>query len=348
MNNITKVNFFKKKFLITRKQLMNQYLITDIEKKLIYQTRINVSNILKGKDKRLLVIIGPCSIHDTEAALEYSNKLLELRKKYASRLEIIMRTYLEKPRTVIGWKGLISDPFLDGSLQINEGLKISRKLLLKINNLGVPVATEFLDTSISHFISDLISWGAIGARTTESQIHREMVSSLSCPVGFKNGTDGNVLIAIDAIRASNLSHMFLNPDENGYMNINYTSGNPNLHIILRGGKNPNYFEKDVKSAINQLQCFNLPSSLMIDFSHANCSKKYQQQLHVSESVSKQIQDGSHYIFGVMIESFLNEGSQNISNIKNLKYGVSITDACLNWDDSVYILKNLSKSVNVRF
>ncbi|WP_343126618.1 3-deoxy-7-phosphoheptulonate synthase [Buchnera aphidicola] len=348
MKNIDNLNIFKMEPLITRKKLLKKYPVTKFVRNLIIQTRRNIKNILLGKDKRLLVIIGPCSLHNVESSIEYAKKLYELRKKFSSRLEIVMRTYFEKPRTVIGWKGLITDPYLDGSLKINDGLEISRNLLLKINMLGMPAATEFLDMVISHFLTDLISWGAIGARTTESQIHREMASSLLCPIGFKNGTDGNINIAIDAIRASKRMHLFLNSDENGIMNINYTLGNTISHIIMRGGKIPNYYSVNLKDAVQQLNSFKLPPYLMVDFSHSNSLKNYKRQLDVAESIMKQITDGANYISGVMIESFLKEGSQNISDTKNLKYGISITDACLGWQDSEYLLSNLFRALKIRF
>nr|GFB46273.1 hypothetical protein [Tanacetum cinerariifolium] len=259
-----------------------------------------------------------------------------------------MRTYFEKPRTVVGWKGLISDPDLNGSFRVNHGLSVARKLLLDINTLGMPAATEFLDIVVGQFIADLISWGAIGARTTESQIHREMASALSCPVGFKNGTDGNIRIAIDAIRAAQARHLFFAPNKDGQMTINHTSGNPYGHIIMRGGRTPNYHAKDIESAIKELREFNLIEHLMIDFSHGNCLKEHIRQKNVSESVSKQISSGSKNIFGVMIESFLEEGFQKVSNTKPLIYGKSITDACLNWNDSVLIIKQLADAVDTRF
>ncbi|WP_343189528.1 3-deoxy-7-phosphoheptulonate synthase [Buchnera aphidicola] len=334
--------------LITPANLAKSYKITSKIMDNVICTRKNIANIMTGKDKRLLVVIGPCSVHDPVAAIEYANRLVELRKRYKSCLEIIMRTYFEKPRTVVGWKGLISDPDLNGSFRVNHGLSVARKLLLDINMLGLPAATEFLDMVIGQFIADLISWGAIGARTTESQIHREMASALSCPVGFKNGTDGNINIAIDAIRATRARHLFLAPDKHGKMTINHTSGNPFGHIIMRGGKKPNYHYKDIKNAVKILKKFFLPEYLMIDFSHGNSLKNHKNQHHVAESVSKQIFDGSKEIFGVMIESFIEEGSQDINNTDSLIYGKSITDPCLNWDDSIKIIKNLFKAVNKRF
>ncbi|QCI18685.1 3-deoxy-7-phosphoheptulonate synthase [Buchnera aphidicola] len=334
--------------LITPSELAKKYAITSEIMDNVIITRKNIARIMTGQDLRLLVVIGPCSVHDPIAAVEYADRLNELRKKYQDRLEIIMRTYFEKPRTVVGWKGLISDPDLNGSFRVNHGLSVARKLLLDINTLGMPAATEFLDIVVGQFIADLISWGAIGARTTESQIHREMASALSCPVGFKNGTDGNIRIAIDAIRASKARHLFFAPNKDGQMTINHTSGNPYGHIIMRGGKSPNYHSEDIESAIKYLREFNLTEHLMIDFSHGNCLKEHIRQKDVATSVAKQISLGSKNIFGVMIESFLEEGSQMVLKDKPLIYGKSITDSCLNWEDSVLIIKQLADAVDTRF
>lgn len=334
--------------LITPSELAKQYAITSDIMDNVITARQNIARIMTGKDSRLLVVIGPCSVHDPIAAVEYAHRLYELRVKYKDRLEIIMRTYFEKPRTVVGWKGLISDPDLNGSFRVNHGLSVARKLLLDINALGMPAATEFLDMVIGQFIADLISWGAIGARTTESQIHREMASALSCPVGFKNGTDGNIRIAIDAIRAAKVRHLFLAPNKDGQMTINHTSGNPYGHIIMRGGNSPNYHASDVNSAITHLREFKLSEYLMIDFSHGNCLKKHIRQKNVAKSVSDQISHGSKSIFGVMIESFLEEGFQKVIDNQPLIYGKSITDACLNWKDSTLIIKQLADAVDTRF
>ncbi|XRX42523.1 MAG: 3-deoxy-7-phosphoheptulonate synthase [Buchnera aphidicola (Eriosoma harunire)] len=334
--------------LITPLELAKKHVITPEIMDNVIITRKNISNIITGKDKRLLVIIGPCSVHDPIAAMEYANRLNVLRKRYSSRLEIVMRTYFEKPRTVVGWKGLIADPDLDGSFRVNHGLDIARKLLLDINSIGVPSATEFLDMVIGQFIADLISWGAIGARTTESQIHREMASALSCPVGFKNGTDGNISIAIDAIRATRVRHLFLAPNKNGQMTINHTSGNPFCHVIMRGGEHPNYHSSDIEIAVEKLRLFKLPEYLMIDFSHGNCLKQHILQKKVSRSIVQQIKNGTVSITGVMIESFLEEGTQSINNKNMLKYGQSITDPCLSWSDSVDIIDDLANAVDTRF
>lgn len=310
--------------------------------------RQRIARILTGEDPRLLVIIGPCSLHDPKAALEYAERLNALRVRYQDRLEIVMRAYFEKPRTVVGWKGLISDPDLDGSYDVNRGIGIARQLLIDINALGLPTATEFLDMVIGQFIADLISWGAIGARTTESQIHREMASALSCPVGFKNGTDGNVQIAVDAIRAARASHMFLSPDKQGQMTIYQTSGNPHGHVILRGGKAPNYHASDVADAAASLAKFNLPQQLVIDFSHGNCLKQHRRQLDVAADVAQQIETGSRAVAGVMIESFLQEGNQKVVGGQPLVYGQSITDPCLGWQESEAVLALLADAVSRRF
>jgi len=293
------------------------------------------------------VVIGPCSLHDPKAALEYAERLSVLRDRYADRLEIVMRAYFEKPRTVVGWKGLISDPDLDGSYDVNRGIGIARQLLIDINALGLPTATEFLDMVIGQFIADLISWGAIGACTTESQIHREMASALSCPVGFKNGTDGNVRIAVDAIRAARASHMFLSPDKRGQMTIYQTSGNPHGHVILRGGKQPNYHASDVAAAVESLSAFNLPPQLVIDFSHGNCLKQHRRQMDVAADVAEQISSGSRAVAGVMIESFLQEGNQQVVSGQPLVYGQSITDPCLGWQESESVLALLAGAVSHR-
>ncbi|TCL02680.1 3-deoxy-7-phosphoheptulonate synthase [Sodalis ligni] len=310
--------------------------------------RHRIEEILHGRDPRLLVVIGPCSIHDTDAAIDYARQLNTLRVRYRDRLEIVMRTYFEKPRTVVGWKGMISDPGLDGSYRVNDGLELARHLLLTVNEIGLPTATEFLDMVMGQYIADLISWGAIGARTTESQIHREMASALSCPVGFKNGTDGNTQIAIDAIRAARASHMFLSPDKQGQMTIYQTAGNPYGHIIMRGGRTPNYHSADVQQACGHLQEHGLPPHLLVDFSHGNSQKQYRRQLDVAESVCRQISDGSRRVAGIMAESFLVEGSQALIPGQALTYGQSITDGCLGWEDSERLLAMLAGAVDSRF
>jgi len=348
MNKTDELRTARIESLITPEELALRHPITAAIAENVTASRKRIARILSGEDKRLLVVIGPCSLHDPKAAVEYATKLNALRSKHQHRLEIVMRTYFEKPRTVVGWKGLISDPDLDGSFRVNHGLEIARKLLLDINALGMPTATEFLDMVIGQFISDLISWGAIGARTTESQIHREMASALSCPVGFKNGTDGNTQIAVDAIRAARASHMFLSSDKHGQMTIYQTSGNPSGHIIMRGGKQPNYHAEDIAAAAASLREFHLPEQLVVDFSHANCLKQHRRQRDVAESVAQQIRDGSQAIAGVMIESFLQEGTQKVIAGQPLVYGQSITDPCLGWDDSEAVLALLADAIDSRF
>ena len=333
--------------LITPAELAARYPVSAEIADNVTASRQRIARILNGEDPRLLVVIGPCSLHDPDAALEYAKKLSVLRERHAGELEIVMRAYFEKPRTVVGWKGLISDPHLDGSCRVNEGLAIARKLLLDINRLNLPTATEFLDMVIGQFIADLISWGAIGARTTESQIHREMASALSCPVGFKNGTDGNTRIAVDAIRAARVSHMFLSPDKDGQMTVYQTSGNPSGHIIMRGGKQPNYHAEDIADAAASLAEFDLPQQLVVDFSHGNCLKQHQRQRDVAESICAQIRGGSRAIGGVMIESFLQEGAQKVVSGQPLQYGQSITDPCLGWEQSEEVLQMLADAVATR-
>lgn len=334
--------------LVTPAELAQRYPVSASVAEHVTASRRRIEKILNGTDRRLLVIVGPCSIHDLDAAMDYARRLQALREKYQHRLEIVMRTYFEKPRTVVGWKGLISDPDLNGSYRVNHGIELARKLLLQVNELGVPTATEFLDMVTGQFISDLISWGAIGARTTESQIHREMASALSCPVGFKNGTDGNTLIAVDAIRASRASHMFLSPDKTGQMTIYQTSGNPYGHIIMRGGKQPNYRAEDLAKACDTLREFSLPEQLVVDFSHGNCQKQHRRQLEVCEDICQQIRAGSTAIAGIMAESFIEEGTQKIVAGQPLVYGQSITDPCLGWDDSERLLEMLASAVDSRF
>ncbi|MCW2485499.1 3-deoxy-7-phosphoheptulonate synthase [Candidatus Symbiopectobacterium sp. NZEC127] len=334
--------------LIAPQALLAQLPVSSAVAENVTTSRNRIENILTGKDPRLLVIVGPCSIHDVDAALDYARLLSALRNRYLDRLEIVMRTYFEKPRTVVGWKGLISDPALDGSYQVNHGLTLARRLLLDINALGLPTATEFLDMVTGQYIADVISWGAIGARTTESQIHREMASALSCPVGFKNGTDGNLRIAIDAIRAARASHLFLSPDKQGQMTIYQTHGNPYGHIILRGGKNPNYQAADIQAACELLREFALPSQLVVDFSHGNSYKQYQRQMDVCADVCQQIRSGSRAIAGVMVESFLVEGQQPLAAPQTLVYGKSITDGCLGWQETETLLAQLADAVDSRF
>ena len=319
--------------------------------RLIGETRQTIRDILHGQDDRLLVIIGPCSIHDPAAAMEYAQRLKALRAQYKDTLEVVMRVYFEKPRTTVGWKGLINDPYLDGSFRIDEGLRIARQLLIEINRLGVPAASEFLDVISPQYIGDLIAWGAIGARTTESQIHRELASGLSCPVGFKNGTDGNVKIACDAILAAKQHHHFLSVHKNGQVSIVETKGNPDCHVILRGGKTTNYDAASVAAACKDLEAAKLPATLMVDCSHANSSKQHERQIAVARDIADQIASGSRSVFGVMVESHLCAGAQKFTPGKDdpaqLEYGRSITDACIGWDDSAQVLAILSQAVKAR-
>ena len=318
---------------------------------LISNTRKNIHNIMAGSDDRLLLVIGPCSIHDPVAALEYARRLVEQRKKYAGTLEIVMRVYFEKPRTTVGWKGLINDPYLDESFRIDEGLRIARQLLIEINRLGLPAGSEFLDVISPQYIGDLIAWGAIGARTTESQVHRELASGLSAPIGFKNGTDGNIRIATDAIQAAARGHHFLSVHKNGQVAVVQTNGNPDCHVILRGGKAPNYDAASVTAACKELEASKLPATLMVDCSHANSSKQHEKQLDVARDIAGQVASGSQQIFGLMVESHLNPGAQKFTPGKDdasaLEYGKSITDACLSWDDSLKVLDILSTAVLTR-
>ena len=318
---------------------------------LISATRHGIHKIMSGKDDRLLVVIGPCSIHDPAAALEYARRLKAQRGEYADTLEIVMRVYFEKPRTTVGWKGLINDPYLDESFRIDEGLRIARQLLIEINRLGLPAGSEFLDVISPQYLGDLIAWGAIGARTTESQVHRELASGLSAPIGFKNGTDGNIKIATDAIQAAGGAHHFLSVHKNGQVAIVQTKGNKDCHVILRGGKAPNYDAHSVALACKDLEKAHLPATLMVDCSHANSSKQHEKQVDVARDIASQIAGGGRSIFGVMVESHLQAGAQKFSPGKDdaarLEYGKSITDACLGWDDTLQTLEILSAAVKAR-
>jgi 3-deoxy-7-phosphoheptulonate synthase len=313
----------------------------------ILATRKAIHHILHQNDDRLLVIIGPCSIHDTVAGMEYARRLLEVRKSLSKDLLIVMRVYFEKPRTTVGWKGLINDPHLDGSYDINQGLARARKFLLDVNEIGMPAGMEFLDTITPQYTADLISWGAIGARTTESQVHRELASGLSCPVGFKNGTDGGVQVAIDAIKTAQSPHHFLSFTKEGHSAIFSTTGNDDCHVILRGGKTPNYDAANVAKVSASLTDSGLADMLMIDCSHANSSKDYTKQKEVARDITEQVSTGNNSIMGVMIESHLNEGRQEHAPGKALAYGQSITDACLGWQDSVETLEILAAAVRTR-
>ena len=312
-----------------------------------FSARQAIHRILHGADDRLLVVIGPCSIHDVDVAIAYAKRLQKEMSRFEKDLLIVMRVYFEKPRTTVGWKGLINDPRLDNSFRINEGLRLARSLLRELNELGVPCATEFLDTITPQYTADLISWGAIGARTTESQVHRELASGLSCPVGFKNGTDGSVRIAIDAIRAAQSPHHFLSVTKGGHSAIVSTSGNEDCHVILRGGQTPNYDAAHVDAAAKEIAAAALAARLMIDLSHANSGKDYKRQINVAMDVAQQLTSGDDRIVGVMVESHLVEGRQNLSPDKPLEYGQSVTDACIGWDDSISVLETLAQGVRAR-
>ncbi len=327
--------------------LLEKFPATELAAQTVARSRQAIHAILKNEDDRLLVVIGPCSIHDTAAAKEYAGRLLSLREELGDALEVVMRVYFEKPRTTVGWKGLINDPHMDGSFQINDGLRIARNLLVEINDSGLPTAGEFLDMITPQYVADLMSWGAIGARTTESQVHRELSSGLSCPVGFKNGTDGTIKVAIDAINAASAPHCFLSVTKYGHSAIVETSGNADCHIILRGGKEPNYSAEHVDTVKRGLEQAGLTPQVMIDFSHANSSKQYQKQMDVASNVAQQIAGGEAAIMGVMIESHLVEGNQSLESGEPLVYGQSVTDACIGWDDTTKVLRQLAEAVRVR-
>ncbi len=333
--------------LITPSELAQSHPISDASAALVTRARREVEAILAGEDQRLLVVVGPCSIHDPSAALDYAKRLVKLKDLYNDELCIVMRTYFEKPRTVVGWKGLINDPKLDGSNQVNQGISTARQLLIDINEIGLATATEFLDMVTGQYIADLISWGAIGARTTESQIHREMASGLSCAVGFKNGTDGNLKIAIDAARAAKARHIFYSPDKDGIMTIYKTAGNPYGHIILRGGKEPNYSAEDIAESAKQLENAGLNPRLVVDMSHGNSLKKHKNQLLVADDLMQQMRKGCRNISGVMIESFIEEGNQSLEDGSPLIYGKSITDACIDWSDTENVLAQLAAASKER-
>ena len=329
--------------------VLEKYPATETASSTVVESREAIHHILQGEDDRLLVVIGPCSIHDPQAGIEYGKRLLVLRHELKDRLEIVMRVYFEKPRTTVGWKGLINDPYMDGSYRINDGLRIGRKLLLDLNEMGLPTASEFLDMISPQYVADLMSWGAIGARTTESQVHRELASGLSCPVGFKNGTDGTTKVAVDAINAASAPHCFLSVTKYGHSAIVQTGGNPDCHIILRGGKAPNYSAEHVAAVAEDLAKAGLPQKVMVDFSHANSSKQYKKQMEVCADVCNQIASGSQTVFGVMVESHLVEGRQDLieGQACDLTYGQSITDACIGWGDTEQLLRQLAAAVEAR-
>jgi 3-deoxy-7-phosphoheptulonate synthase len=325
-------------------EVMGEYPATEAVTRTVQQARQAIHAILEGRDDRLVVVVGPCSIHDTEAAMDYAGRLAAERRRLAGELEIVMRVYFEKPRTTVGWKGLINDPDLDGSFRIDKGLRIARRLLRDINGIGLPAGCEFLDMITPQYIADLVGWGAIGARTTESQVHRELASGLSCPIGFKNGTDGNVGIAVDAIKAASHPHHFMAVTKDGRSAIAATAGNADCHVILRGGKAPNYDAASVQAACAALERAGLRPQVMIDASHANSAKKPENQPLVVDDVARQVAAGDHRIIGVMVESHLVAGRQDLVPGQPLTYGQSITDGCVNWDTTVAILDRLAAAV----
>ncbi len=325
-------------------EIITELPISADSSELVFKSRKEISDILHGRDDRLVVVVGPCSIHDPESALEYAKRLKSLETKHSNQLKIVMRVYFEKPRTIIGWKGLINDPNLDNSYDVNSGLRKARKVLLDINNLGLPAGTEFLDMITPQYLADLISWGAIGARTTESQIHRELASGLSCPVGFKNSTNGSIQVAIDAIGSASNSHIFLSITKEGKSAIFNSSGNEDCHVILRGGSDTNYESSFVESTSRELEAAKKSKNIMIDMSHGNSKKQFKRQLIVNKDISDQISSGENRIFGVMIESHLEEGNQKIGPLEEIKYGQSITDACVGWNDTEIMINQLSTAI----
>ncbi|HXF78321.1 MAG TPA: 3-deoxy-7-phosphoheptulonate synthase [Usitatibacter sp.] len=339
--------------LLAPMQVMRELPATEKSEQSTFEGRKAVHDILRGADDRLLVVVGPCSIHDYAAALDYARRLKGERDRHSRDLAIVMRVYFEKPRTTVGWKGFINDPRLDETFDINEGIRLARKLLLEIDEAGVPCGTEFLDLISPQYIADLIAWGAIGARTTESQSHRQLASGLSCPVGFKNGTDGNIRVAVDAIKAAAARHHFISVTKSGHVAVFKTAGNEDCHVILRGGKSPNYDAASVDAACRELAEAGLAQRLMVDFSHANSSKDYRRQVDVAADVARQLAGGERRIVGVMAESHIHAGRQDLvpasagTTGQALAYGVSITDACLGWEDTVKMLETLADAVRKR-
>jgi 3-deoxy-7-phosphoheptulonate synthase len=333
--------------LLAPMQVIRELPATERTESTTFDARRAIHDILRGADDRLLVVVGPCSIHDYAAAVDYARRLAPLKARLAHDLAIVMRVYFEKPRTTVGWKGFINDPRLDETFDINEGIRLARKLLGEINELGVPCGTEFLDLISPQYLADLIAWGAIGARTTESQSHRQLASGLSCPVGFKNGTDGNIRIAVDAIKAAAARHHFISVTKSGHVAVFKTAGNEDCHVILRGGKAPNYGHVSVEAACAELAAAGLRQHLMIDFSHANSSKQYLKQMDVGADVAGQLAAGERRVIGVMVESHINAGRQDLLPGKPLDYGVSITDACLGWGDTEKLLETLAAGVRKR-
>ncbi len=347
MHKIDDVRIQEIKEVVPPAELLGELPCTAKSAEITFNTRQAIHRILHGGDDRLLVVIGPCSIHDVAAACEYAGRLAGERKRHMQDLEIVMRVYFEKPRTTVGWKGLINDPDLDGSFQINKGLRMARKLLLDITEMGLPAGCEYLDMITPQYIADLVSWGAIGARTAESQTHRQLASGLSCPVGFKNGTDGNFKVAIDAMKAASHPHHFLSVTKGGHTAIISTQGNEDCHIILRGGKTPNYDAQSVNAACMEIAKTGLAQRLMIDASHANSRKKAENQIPVCADIGKQIEHGDMRIVGVMVESHLVGGRQDLKIGETLTYGQSITDGCISWEDSIQVLESLAAAVRAR-
>ena len=333
--------------LVPPAHLLREFPVSDVAAATTYDSRQAIHRVLHGADDRLVVVVGPCSIHDYDAAIDYATRLAALRRTLAEDLVIVMRVYFEKPRTTVGWKGLINDPRLDGSFKINEGLRLARRILLEVNELELPAGTEYLDMITPQYVADLICWGAIGARTTESQVHRELASGLSCPVGFKNGTHGDVRIAVDAIKAASAPHHFLSVTKGGHSAIVHTAGNEDCHIILRGGKAPNYDAESVDTTCRELAAAGLAARVMIDCSHANSQKKHDRQVDVAAEVAAQVAGGDSRIIGLMLESHLNPGRQDLKPHEPLAYGVSITDACIGWDATVETLERLADAVRRR-
>jgi len=333
--------------LSTPLRIHAEYPISEQAAKTVFETREQIHRILHGQDDRLLAVVGPCSIHDPQAALDYASRLLPVRENLAQDVLVVMRVYFEKPRTTVGWKGLINDPKLDGSFEINTGLRLARELLLNLNDMGMPAGTEYLDVISPQYVADLISWGAIGARTTESQVHRELASGLSCPVGFKNGTDGSVQVAVDAIRSASQPHRFLSMTKEGRSAIFSTAGNRDCHVILRGGASTNYDADSINEATELLAKTGLQARLMVDCSHANSRRQHQNQMEVGQTLSEQLAGGDERIIGVMIESHLVAGRQNVVEGKPLTYGQSITDACLGWEDTQPLLDHFADAIRAR-
>ena len=344
--NDTRVASYKP--LIAPRDLLAELPLGDESTALVESSRAEVKRVLDGEDDRLLVVVGPCSVHDTESAMDYANRLAELVPSISADLCVVMRVYFEKPRTTVGWKGLINDPGLDDTYDVHRGLRTARKLLLDINALGLPAGTEFLDPITPQYIADVVSWGAIGARTTESQVHRQLSSGLSTPVGFKNGTDGDVQVAVDAVGAASASHTFFGVDPSGAGSVVETQGNPDCHVILRGGRSgPNHDPASVGSALEVIGKAGLPRRLMIDASHANSGKDHVRQVGVAQEIADQVAEGQKGIIGVMLESFIEEGAQKLGDPAALTYGQSITDKCMGWETTEGVLANLAEAVRRR-